>query len=713
MKRVIGFGIIGLLFVSMLFSGVNVVLATELPYARIYPTVELSLGAKVTVGDYTITFKDTDKYFTTAVLLISGPSGTSTVFAKEGSTTCYPSSDKCLLAFKVAIWTVNSKPVAYVDILSPLKKVNSNPIKLGVGGIYTFPVGKIKVSSITNTSATFAVYLPNNQIKKITVKVNSSEGVTYNINSDYRYSNFVYISVISTSKSYVSFDLYIPEVPATTIKTSSSGSSSESQSSTSQSAPSFALLYNGILYTNEKLPITINNTKYYIQLVSVVSTKATVRVYKGSTSLGVFFVNVGAIQELKNTPFKISLQQTEPTYNRASLLIYGPEDAQVTPILRSANIIATINTVPKAVMLGDDMIIVVSVENKGKGDAYDVTVAAPIPNGFQLVSTTESWTFKSLPAFTKMPALIYVLRPTKVGKFDIGKVLVKYYDDQSLETGQVKTIYSAPLTGIIVYGVPKISVSALAYNGSGFGNYVHTRINQEVKLNFTISAQKGNPAYEFIKNATLYLVLPKGLQGNSVIPIGDLKAGSSKTVQTTVRVMNQTLYNIGAVLIYYDPVGNRHELTLGNLITINSIPPEVVTKEVKVWPSESEIVPYVGQLLTKSKNPQKLTEELLVELAPYTTNESLSQYLNKVLNGTNSTDLAKIAYETVATYYQPPNPWKPLAIIFILVTLVLAGVTYNYWRELEALKEKVLRKKQRRPGGLPKKDEEEDEIELL
>ncbi len=714
MKKVMAFSIIGILMFSLLLSSVGVVSADDTLYGKIYPSVELSLGSKVTVGPYTIEFKDTDRYFTTAVLVVSGPEGTTQVFVQEGTTAYYPSQSNPVLAFRVAIWTQNDKPVAYLDILSPLKKVNPNAITLSAGATYNLPVGTLRVSSLTNTSATFTVYLPNNPAQSITLKANQSGGITYSFpNSDFKYSNFVYITVQSVSTKSVTFDVYMPRVAATKITTySGSGSSSSSSSSSSGTQTvSTTLIYNGVLYTNEKLPITVNSTKYYIDLISVVSTKVSLKVYKGDSVVGVFFVNVGAIQDLKGTPFKILIQRTEPIYNRASLVIYGPENAQVTPILRSADIVATISTVPKAVMLGDDMIIVVSVENKGKGDAYDVTVAAPIPNGFQLVSTTKSWTFKSLPAFTKMPALIYVLKPTKVGKFDIGKVLVKYYDDQSLETGQMKTVYSAPLTNIVVYGVPKLSVSAVAYNGSTTGKYVHAKANQEVTLKFTVSAQKGNPTYEFIKNATLYLVLPKGLQGNSLIKVGDLKAGSSKTVQTKVKVAGQALYNVGAVLVYYDPVGNKHELNLGNLVTINSVPPAVVTKEVKVWPSESEIPSYIGQLLTKSKDPQKLTEELLVELAPYTTNESLSQYLNKVLNGTNSTGLAKVAYDTVTVYYKPSNPWKPLAVIFLLATLVVAGLAYNYRTEADKLRERLEKKKSRRPGGLPKKEETEEKEE--
>lgn len=714
MKKVLAFGIMGILMLSLLSLSVGMVSADQTLYGRIYPTIELSLGSKVTLGSYTIEFKDADKTFTTAVLVVSGPKGTRTIFAPEGGTSYYPSESNPVLAFKVAIWTRNSKPIVYLDILSPLKKVNSDSLTLGKGAIYNLPVGYIKVSSLTDTSATFTVYLPNNPSQSLTLKANESEGVTYSFpNSEFKYTNFVYIEVKSVSKTSVTFDVYMPSVPATKITASSSSSSSDSSSSDSSSSTQTTIvLHDGYLYTSERLPITVNDTKYQLELVSVVSTKASIKVYRGTKALGVFFVNVGEIYAIRGTPFKVLIQKAEPTYNRASVIVYGPENAQVTPILRSANIVATISTVPKAVMVGDDMIIVVSVENRGKGDAYDVTVAAPIPNGFQLVSTTESWTFKNLPAFTKMPALIYVLRPTQVGKFDIGKVVVTYYDDESLQTGKMKTIHSAPLTDIEVYGIPSIDVTAQAYNGT-WGEYVTARKDENVTIKFQVKASGKNPDYEFIKNATLYLLLPKGLQGDSVVKVGDLKAGDSKTVQVNVKVSNQTLYNVGAVLVYYDPVGNRHELDLGNLVTINSIPPEVVTEEVKVWPTESEIVSYVHKLLNESDDPQKLAKDLLIELAPYTTNETLAQYLTLVLNETNSTDIAKTAYDTVVSYYRPSNPWKPLAIVFLLATLVVAGLTYNYRTEVEKLREKLERKKARRPGGLPKKKEEEKETEQL
>ncbi|WP_457742259.1 hypothetical protein [Thermococcus sp.] len=145
--------------------------------------------------------------------------------------------------------------------------------------------------------------------------------------------------------------------------------------------------------------------------------------------------------------------------------------------------------------------------------------------------------------------------------------------------------------------------------------------------------------------------------------------------------MAENLSHVSGVLVYYDPLGNEHRITLGNLVTIDSIPPKVIVKEVKVWPKPEELPQYVNQTLAKMKNATPLAEQIA---------EVVSQYL-------------------------PPenqsNPWKPLTVLFLITTFLAAAVAYNYYSQLERLKQRILRKKQRRPGGLPKKEEEE-EIEL-
>ncbi|WP_054841207.1 hypothetical protein [Thermococcus peptonophilus] len=80
----------------------------------------------------------------------------------------------------------------------------------------------------------------------------------------------------------------------------------------------------------------------------------------------------------------------------------------------------------------------------------------------------------------------------------------------------------------------------------------------------------------------------------------------------------------------------------------------------------------------------------------------------------NATPLAERLFE-ISKFYLPPenksNPWKPAAVIFLLVALVAGALAFNYWNEVNRLREKLMRKKQRRPGGgLPKKEEETEEI---
>ncbi|AMQ18099.1 hypothetical protein A0127_02390 [Thermococcus peptonophilus] len=632
------------------------------------------------LGDYTIKFSDISIDYSQVSLTVQGPTGApSTIIVPEGSNGYYPDSKNPKLVFGAAVWSKDKKPLLYLDIKSPLKKVNSDPLILSSGRSYTLPVGTIKVYKVTSTEVTFIVYLPDNPSKSITLKKGESGGVAYSFpNTDLKYYDFVYVNLLDITGSSAKFDVYMPEVTATKISVNrAEGSSSGSETS---STTTLISLYDGLLYTNEKLTIIQNKTKYELQLVSAVSTKASIKVYKDGKVLDTYIIGIGAIKDIPGTPLKVLISKSEPQYGRVSLTVYGPEDAKATPILRPANIAASIDTVPKRVMVGQDMVIIVTVENKGKGDAYDVNVAAPVPNGFKLVSSVKSWTFKSFPAFTKMPALIYVLQPTKVGKFDIGRVMVTYYDDQSLETGKQKVIYSQPLSGIIVYGLPEIEVSAVASNGTHEGNYVHTEAGKQVLLRFNVSASEGDPNYEFIKNATLQLIFPEGISGEAVIPIGDLKAGSSRVIQTSVNVADEGTFPIGAELVYQDPVGNVHSLPLGNLVTINSVPPVVITKEVKVWPEPDELPEYINKTLASMDNATPLAERLF----------------------------------EISKFYLPPenksNPWKPAAVIFLLVALVAGALAFNYWNEVNRLREKLMRKKQRRPGGLPKKEEETEEI---
>ncbi|WP_232461771.1 BatD family protein [Thermococcus pacificus] len=488
----------------------------------------------------------------------------------------------------------------------------------------------------------------------------------------------MYIDVLSISKDGVKFTVYAPRVASTDFKIIRNNENGNQPSETPEQT---VLVYNGLLYVDENLPVKVDNTTYYVKVVSTIPDVAKVEILKGSQSLGTMLLEVGDVpKNVPNTPLQLSVQGVEPDYQRATIRVYAPMGAQVTPILRQANLVAKIDAIPKEIMLDDNLVITINVQNLGRGDAYDVNVAAPIPDDFELVSMAESWTLKNLPAFTNMPALIYVLKPTKVGEFDIGKVIVTFYDDKSLDTGKKRVVYSQPLTGIKVYSIPTLDVTAQAYNGT-WGNYVSAKVNDTVKLKFTVRASDGNPDYEFIKNATLLLDLTSNLDGQPVIDVGMLKAGETKVVSLDVKVLKENLTNVRATLIYLDPLGGQHRLDLGNIVTINSIPPKVIVEEVKVWPTPDELPDYVNKTLSGMEDPMPLASELA----------------------------------NISTYYLPKeeksNPWQPTAIIFIILTIVLAGMAYKYWDEAQKLREKLERKKQHRPGGLPKKEGEKESKE--
>jgi len=649
-------------------------------YASIQLT--LGLGDKAKLGPYTVTFSDVSLQWDQVYITVEGPDGSVRDVLKPGQMMYYPSNDseRLLIAVKL-MWIKRDTQSIILEIMSPLIKFYTNK-EMTAGEELTLPEGlpqiKIKLESSSSTEAVFTVTTPYGSKYTFDVPEGDSRGISYTLDSKHVYSSYLVIEVLNATKSEAVVNIYVPRVASVDFKIIPKESPTEEQP---QPAVGTTIIYSDYIYVDEILRVKYNNTEYSFKLLSVIPDVIKVEALKGNQSIGNYTLGVGDIPKVVGgTPFMLAVRSTQPEYKRAVLRVYGPIEAQVNPILRSAKVVANITAVPKKVLLGQDIVLSIGVENRGRGDAYQLNVAAPIPNGFELISMTKSWQINNLPAFTKLPMLVYVLRPTKVGKFDIGKVIVTYYDDQSLETGKMKTIYSNYLAGVEVYGIPDLTVTARAYNGT-WSNYVGAKVNQTVKVQFSITASKGNPNYEFVKNATLYIVVPKGLTGKTVLKVGDIKAGETKTVTADFKVTSEGLSHIGAVLVYLDPLGNEHKLNAGNLVTVNSVPPAVIIKEVKVWPKPEELPAYVNQTLKKMDDPAPLAEEIQGVVAPYVPKKS--------------------------------NPWKPLTIIFLLTTILAGVMAYNYYTKLEKIQEKVLKKKQRRPGGLPKKEEDEEEIELL
>lgn len=668
--------VLSLLLVPLGTMHNQVAAAKELPWAEV-TGIKLSLDDSVTFGNYVITVTDIDSTtWSKAIIKVSGPQGTKEFTLMENEKAYYPNSDNPLLGFSIIIWNAGGTPTILLEISSPLKNVFNGPKTMTKGQTITLPSNaKVTLLQVDNESAEFRVITTSGVT--FTLKPGEGRGVSYRLSSNvdevYDYSNFVYVYLNKTTKTKATVEFYMPKVPVTSVKITKSGGESP-KPPTPEPSKCNCIMYDGTLYAGEKLSVKYSNTTYGIQVVSISSTKVGIKVYKGSNLINTYLLSLGQSQAIPGTSMKIIVTTADIRYGRIHLKLEAPKDTQVVPPVRSASISVNMTALPQKILLSDYLVVAISVDNNGKGDAYDLNVAAPIPNEFELVSSTQSWNIKTLPAFSRMPALIYVLKPTKVGTFEIGKAVVKYYDDKSLLIGTQKTAYSPVLKGIVVYAIPELEVGAQAYNGT-WGNYVTAKPGDTVKLKFSVKADGKEPKYEFVQNATLHLELGNSLDGSSELKIGTIKAGDSKTIMIDVKVLKENLTNVRAVLTYLDPLGNEHSMNLGSLVTINSIPPEVVIKEVEKWPTPDQLPEYVNKTLAGMKNPGPLASELA----------------------------------NISKYYLPPekksNPWQPAAIIFILLTIVLGALAYNYWSSAEKCKAALEKKKKKRPGGLPKKEE--------
>ena len=677
MRRIIALMmVVSFLLVPLGTVHTQVAAATDLPWAFV-DGIKLTLKDTVTFGNYKIFVKDIDSItWSKAILEVSGPEGTQEITVSENTYVYYPNPDNPVLRFSVVLWNSGGTPTILLTVASPLVKRSTKVITKGGTVILTPGDVKVHLLKVNNTSAEFEVTTPTITTPvKFTLKHGQGRGINYRLTTgDYTYTNFVYLYLKSSTSSTATVEFYMPKVPVTSITVTHAGESNKpSPQPTSKPNTCTCLMYNGLLYAGEKLLARYEKSTYGIQVISVSSTKVSVKVYNGSKLLNTYLLSIGQSQAISGTPLSFMITSADVKYNRVHLKLYAPKDTQVTPPVREAFISVTMNAIPKKILLNDYLVIAISVENNGRGDAYDLNVAAPIPNGFELVSSTQSWNIKTLPAFSKMPALIYVLKPTKVGTFEIGKAVVKYYDDESLLTGTQRTVTSPSLKGIVVYAIPTLEVSAQAYNGT-WSNYISAKPGDTVKLKFGVKAGGKNPAYEFITNATLHLYLGNALDGSNELHLGTIKAGEAKNIMIDVKVLKENLTNVRAVLTYLDPLGNEHSMDLGNLVTINSMPPKVVVEKVKVWPSPEELPGYVNKTLASMKNPEPLAQEL----------------------------------ENISKFYLPPqkNTWKPIAILFIILTIILGALAYKYWDSSEKCRKVLEKKKAKRPGGLPKKEDE-------
>ncbi|MDK2853353.1 MAG: hypothetical protein PWQ92_247 [Thermococcaceae archaeon] len=672
--------------VAMLIIGLLILSSVPLVKSAVPSTaqvtmIELGLGDSVIFGNYEIKFADVNPSWTKVNIHIyekgkTTPSATPVLGIEDSYP--FPTENSPLFYVKIA-WIKSYEKTIYLRIESPLKKLESKTIN--EGGTYQLPSWlpeiKIKVVEAYDDSAKFEIILPYETDSKV-VTLNITEGkgdwISYKLTEisgkTISYYPYVYIYLQSSTKDgEVSFDIYIPEYAATSLQVKKAQVSQEPSQQTTLEPTE--LIYNDILYVGEILAFNINQTTYKLRLNSVGYYSSFSVFDKDNKPIKTFNVKEGSGYQLSQVPIRVEIppNSVELSYNRTKVRLYAPQGSEVQPIIRDADIKVELSVSTTKILLdGDELIVFINVENQGKGKAFDVNVVAPIPDGFELRSGIGTWNLKMLDAFTKMPVLVYTLKPTQVGSYKLDTVNVQYYN----EAGEKKIVKSNTISQIVVYGLPELSLSGEAFNGT-WSTYVHTQ-EKTAKLKFTVSAEGNDAEYEFIKNATIKLLLPDSIDGETELFVGDLKAGETKTLESEYALLRPDNAIISAVLVYQDPLGNWHEENFGNLVVVNSLPPAI--KEVKVDLSPEELPQYVNSMLVK------LDDETRVLLA-----EKL--------------------YNITAPYIPPEkgvNWWSILTILFVIVSAVLA---YNYI-DLKSKYEKVLKelgRRKKRPGGLPKKEE--------
>ncbi|MCD6140807.1 MAG: DNA cytosine methyltransferase [Thermococcus sp.] len=638
--------------------------------------VMLSLGESVTFGDYKIQFADIDQAWTQALIKVYAKDG-SLVTSKvlpTGYSLSVPDNDNPLFYVRLA-WILRSNQKILISLESELELVEGD-VQINKNDAYNLPYKfndvvipaiKVKVTNTYENKANVRIVLPYETITA-TIFEGDHYAVPYKLTSDFQYFPYLYLYLKNATTSYAVFDVYLPKYPTTVFQLGEGGAGGTTPSA--PGAEPTELVYNDIMYEGENLIIDINGTEYALGLNTVGYYSSFTLFDKDNNPLKSFEVKKGTGYELSEAPLVVELINYESEYKRAYLRVYAPRGTEVAPIVRDPKIEVSVSTSSTELLLNDELLVFINVENSGRGRADNVNVVASIPTGFELGSEIGTWSLDTLNPFTEMPVLVYLLKPTQVGKYELGPVVVKYYDERGIE----REVDSGNPLSITVYAIPKLSVTGEAFNGT-WGTYVHTQ-EKTVKLKFTISAEGKDPEYEFIKNATLQLSIPDSLDGETKLYVGDLKAGETKTLESDYAILKADNAIISAKLVYQDPLGNWHEENFESLAVVNSLPPAVETKEVKVYPEPEELPSYVNTTLANLDNESK------IELAE--------------------------ALKNISVSYLPPetgiNWWPIIAILFILVSAVLG---YNYV-DLKGKYDKALKelgRRKRRPGGIPKKEE--------
>ncbi|AJC71114.1 MAG: hypothetical protein J7K48_01780 [Thermococcus sp.] len=652
--------------------------------AEISPII-LGLGDSVRIANYTIQFYDVSTNWSLVTIRVAHQNSVQLLFLREGEIGYFPTQDSAV--FEIVVNSIDRENgLIVISVVSPLVKVREN---LQMVPNETVVINKnvmVRLLASWANGATIGVKVPPlTEFSVFNLTIGQSRGFDYQLAPGVMYVNYLQVELQGVSKDVAWLNVYLPKLDAENLTMQTIPATNGSKPVETEPTV-FVEVWEGYLHQGIPLSVETPLGTSTILVTDVTHNKTLFTVnftfLNGSSVTKDLAVPVGeGVTDVGDIPIMLAVDGTEVDHGRALIEVLAPLGSAASKPPEPANVSVSISAVPTELMAGDMVAVSINVANNGPGEAKNLVIAAPVPNGFELVGNETGWSVGDLAPYSKVPAIVYVLRPTSPGEFTISGVVATYY----AESGEKVQVKSTPDIPIRVYDVPDLHVTILGSNLTSSGSwnsYVHTENMSPVSVIINVTATGTDGRFEYITDAELHLSYPQGVVGPALIGLGNLSAGNNieKTIQ--VRPLETGRFPIRASLVYRDPLGGEHELDLGTVLVIDTVPPEVIVKEkvIHVYPSEEELPDFVNETLKNSTNAGALAEDISNVIEPYLPKET--------------------------------NYWKLSTAILLVLVLILGYLAYGYYREVQTFRKFLLRKRKSRPGGLPRKWKR-DELEVL
>ncbi len=652
--------------------------------AEVSPVI-LGFGDSVRIANYTIQFYDVSTNWSLVTLRVSYPDGVQLLYLREGEVGYIPSKD--LEIFEIVLNSIDSKNSRIViSIVSPLVKVREN---LQMVPNKTVVINKnviVRLLASWVNGATIGVKVPPlTKFSVFNLTPGQSRGFDYQLAPGFMYVNYLRVELQSASDDVAWLNIYLPKLDAENLTMQTIPATNGSKPVETEPTI-FTEVWRGYLHQGVPLNVEtpVGTSAIFVKNLTHNETLFSINFtfLNGSSVTKDITVPVEAdITNVEGIPLMLGVDETDVDHERALIKVLAPLGSVASKPPEPANVSVSISAVPTELMVGDVVAVSINVANKGPGEAKNLVIAAPVPNGFELVGNETGWSVGDLAPYSEVPAIVYLLRPTSPGEFTISGVVATYYT----ERGEKVQVKSTPDIPIRVYDVPDLHVTILGSNstsGRNWNSYVHVKNMSPVTAIINVTVTGTESKFEYIKDAELHLSYPPGIAGPALIGLGNLSAGNNieKTIQ--IRPLETGRFPIQASLVYHDPLGSEHELDLGTVLVVDTVPPKIIVKQkiVRVYPSEEELPNFINQTLQNSTNARSLAEDISNVIEPY------------LPKGTNY--------------------WKLSTVVLLVIVLILGYLAYGYYREVQTFRRFLLRKRKSRPGGLPKKWKR-DELEIL